>query len=258
MDWRTYLNTNPESNGDPVTAMYLSQGFVMAEGHDLAIAALGWAHGLAFEDEERTAKIVGESTVNDVASLAEFAKLLSLQDRRAKNNQHVEVSNGEFIFLVKRGKVWDRNAARLVIRPHDPARDHRESGPPVVLIEWGCPSRAPYADLRIRETFGPLVRNSACAWTDPTETGLATVHFALRERGVVHVDGPGRVEGFEWDPALGGTIEFGTPAERSYLVTLPHALARPLVSRVMQSQPSVGGMMSHLRNWPRKAPYQNF
>jgi len=259
MDWKTYLDTNPESNGDPVTAMYLPRGFVMAEGHDLAIAALGWALWLASEKdgEDPTTKTVRESAVNDLSALTKFAAMLNGLPL-GKNNRVADILDGEFHFQVKRGKIAERNAARLVIRPHNQTRDHAESGPPTVLVEWSCPSPAPFADLRIRETFGPLVRKSSCAWTDPSETGLATVHFALREHGIVRVDGPGHVEGFEWDPSLGGTIEFGTPAERSYLVTLPHAFATPLVFRVMQSQPHLGGETNHLRSWPRRQPFQRF
>ena len=55
MNWKERLAENPQGCGDPVTALWQPNGYVIASSFPLVRVALGWVARLAFGDRAQIA-----------------------------------------------------------------------------------------------------------------------------------------------------------------------------------------------------------
>ncbi len=170
MDWKPYLDTNPDKTGNAADALSLPSGFVVARGHAVALAAIAWVNRVTVNPKvaRPIPDAAGGSFVDDprlLRSCAEHMNYLAKRDCQGEGQRVTleakVLGNGALeVMLTRTGS----STARMVVQPHGPGR-----GDPTVLVEWNAISQTRDKALAIPEWFEPFVRDHAVAWTEPTE-----------------------------------------------------------------------------------------
>lgn len=274
MDWKKLIGTNKKGLGDPVTALYLPDGFVVATSVPLARLALRWIARLTFgETAGHLTCDLNEgdtSTIDGMNRLAE--RFERLENERQKGLRRYDLFAQKPLIAGLRVHQF-RDALQLhafrlapfessvtvTVRPHLASRDGHERGPPLVGIEWRTVGPCRDEALLLPETFGAAVRNSACSWPDTTETGLESVVFRIASHMPFFMPRRWSLLGFEWPHDQGGVVCFGGTDMVGYLVTLPKDLASPLVHRVGDGGITIiGGERFYLNDGGRSPLWQKF
>lgn len=274
MDWTKRLKTNENGLGDPVTALYLPEGFVVATSFPLAGLALRWIARLTFGEaaERVTGNIVGDNAAN-VNGLREISERFTrLEDERQTGLQRYDTDVPKPLIAGLRVHLLEDSlqlhafrttpfgsSVTVTVRPHLASRDGSKDGPPLVGVEWKTVGPGRDEAMLLPETLGAPVRNNACSWPDTTETGLTSVVFRVASHMPLPMPRRWSLRGLEWPHDRGGIVCFGKDSEVGYLVTLPRELASPLVRRVGDGSITLyGGEHYYLDDRSRSPQWQKF
>lgn len=273
MDWKQRLDTNTEARGDPVTALYLPKGFVVAASIPFAELAIRWIARLTFGE---AAERVTNELIEDHATTYDGLRAISnrftlLADERQARLQDYDPDAPKPLIAGLRAPLFAdslklhafrttpfRSSVTVTIRPYLASRDGSKDGPPLVGVEWTTVGPGRDEAMLLPETLGASVRNHACAWPDSTETGLTSVVFRLASRTPLPMFQRWSLCGIDWPHDQGGVVCFGGSGEIGYLVTLPKTLASPLIHRVVDGSREIyGSEHPYLNDRGRSPHWQN-
>lgn len=263
MDWNKRLETNPKRHGDPVTALYLPSGGLIATGFIVTPAAVKWILGL----------LVGEDRVGDILpkeveekwSTTEVGLHLLADLMRLGPHPF-----GQGTFLLEgadslpdgaRFAVAHRNNgshAVLCVRLHDANRDGTPTGPPMIAIEWEAPGPGRDEALRIPESLAAAVRHCSVAWPDTRQMELESVVFTGTMPMGTLAGGRWSMAGVEWPAHRGGIMRFNDHGAVTHLVTLPRQLTSSIVHAVADRHTLYGGEEYYLNDTRPHQYWQKF
>lgn len=260
MDWSKRLSDNPEGHGDPVTALYLPSGYLVATSFPLAAFAIEWIARLSFgKDAGRVLRSgLGERTCTTVRGLHALAdRFLALDGARRGSSRYAPDEAMPVIGGLRAWKTTDgaafhafrvapyRSSVTLTVRPHDARRDGTPAGPPLIGLEWEAPGPGRDEGLRLPESLAAAVRRCSVAWPDTRATGLVSVVFKAEGNLPVPVTKRWSMLGIEWPANEGGVACFDGRQSVVHLVTLPRKLASPLIRTVADGSRTLYGGESY-------------
>ncbi len=269
MDLARLVGKNRERLGDPVTALYLPKGFVVAWGFPLGKIAIAWAARLVYDERtERLTSLLAEHGAETMESLELLDRCLRHMDRKEGEDKRWLSSRMRHDGLKIYVRLQRGTAANIIVRPGNQERDKTSvPPPPLVAIEWETNAPDGGKFLKLPETFASAVRSHASAWEGewrgeparPPE--LTSTYFVLQEPALATTEPEPSLCEFSWPADKGGIVRFPYASEASeYFATLPTDMAANLVGAVHRHPHAVrcGDANHYLANTSPRSLFQKF